>query len=87
MKTELRKKCGMPKFLKELRRRILETHYRIIEVERFKGGVKWYYVQRLGLFGWTVAVSNCYETVEDARKALEREKSKYVVDVRVVEET
>ena len=76
----------MTKFLKELKRRVLETHYRIIEVERFKCGVKWYYVQRLGLFGWT-DVSNCYETVEDARKAIEREKNKYVVDVRVVEET
>ena len=76
----------MTKFLKELRRRVLETHYRIIEVERFKCGVTWYYVQQLGLFGWTV-VSDCYETVEDARKAIEREKNKYVVDVRVVEET
>ena len=76
----------MTKFLKELRRRVLETHYRIIEVERFKCGVKWYYVQRLGLFGWT-DVSKCYETVEDARNAIEREKNKYVVDVRVVEET
>ena len=76
----------MTKFLKELRRRVLETHYRIIEVERFKCGVKWYYVQRLGLFGWT-DVSKCYETVEDARKALEREKNKYVVDALVVEET
>ena len=77
----------MTKFLKELRRRVLETHYRIIEVERFRCGVKWYYVQRLGLFGWTVAVSKCYETVEDARKVIEREKNKYVVDARVVEET
>ena len=76
----------MTKFLKELRRRVLETHYRIIEVERFKCGVKWYYVQRLGLFGWT-DVSKCYETVEDARNAIEREKNKYVVDARVVEET
>ena len=76
----------MTKFLKELRRRVLETHYRIIEVERFKRGVKWYYVQRLGLFGWS-DVSNCCETVEDARNAIEREKNKYIVDVRVVEET
>ena len=76
----------MTKFLKELRRRVLEAHCRIIEVERFKCGVKWYYVQRLGLFGWT-DVSKCYETVEDARKALEREKNKYVVDALVVEET
>ena len=76
----------MTKFLKELRRRVLETHYRIIEVERFKCGVKLYYVQRLGLFRWS-DVSNCYETVEDAWKALKREKNKYVVDARVVEET
>ena len=76
----------MTKFLKELRRRVLETHYRIIEVERIKGGFKWYYVQRLGLFGWT-DVGNCCETVEDARNAIKREKNKYVVDVRVVEET
>ena len=76
----------MTKFLKELRRRVLETHYRIIEIERFKCGIKWYYVQRLGLFGWS-DVSKCYETVEDARNAIEREKNKYVVDVRVVEET
>lgn len=76
----------MTKFLKELRRRLFETHYRIIEVERFKSGIKWYYVQRLGLFGWT-DVSNCYETVEDARKALKFEKNKYAVDARVVEET
>ena len=76
----------MAKFLKELRRRALETHYRIIEVERFKCGVKWYYVQQLGLFGWT-DVSNCCTTVEDARKAIEREKNRYAVDVRVVEET
>ena len=57
-----------------------------LRTERFKCGVKWYYVQRLGLFGW-FDVSNCYETVEDARNAIEREKNKYVVDVRVVEET
>ena len=75
----------MTKFLKELRRRVLETHYRIIEIERFKCGIKWYYVQRLGLFGWS-DVSKCYETVEDARNAIEREKNKYVVDARVVEE-
>ena len=76
----------MTKFLKKLRSRLFETHYRIIEVERFKCGVKWYYVQRLGLFGWS-DVSNCCETIEDARNAIEREKNKYVVDVRVVEET
>lgn len=73
------------KFLKELKRRLFETHYRIIEVERFKCGVKWYYVQRLGLFGWT-DVSDCYLSLKEARKALEREKNMYVVDARVVEE-
>ena len=76
----------MAKFFKGLKRRLFETHYRIIEVERYKCGIKWYYVQRLGLFGWS-DVNNCYETVEDARKALKREKNKYVVDARVVEET
>ena len=76
----------MAKFFKWLKRRLFETHYRIIEVERFKCGVKWYYVQRLGLFGWT-DVSNCCTTVEAARKALKFEKNKYAVDVRVVEET
>lgn len=73
------------KFFKELKRRLFETHYRIVEIERFKSGVKWYYVQRLGLFGWT-AVKDIYATVEQARKALEYEKNKYVVDTKVVEE-
>ena len=72
------------KFLKELRRRVLETHYRIIEVERFKNCIKWYYVQRLGLFGWD-DIWYC-ATVEEARKAIEREKNIFVIDTKVIEE-
>lgn len=72
------------KFLKELKRRLLETHYRILEVERYKSGVKLYYVQQLGLLGWD-DIWYC-ATVEDARKAIEREKNIFVIDTKVIEE-
>lgn len=72
------------KFFKELRRRLFETHYRILEVERCKSGVKLYYVQQLGLLGWDDIW--CYSTVEGARKAIEREKNIFVIDAKVIEE-
>ena len=72
------------KFLKELRRRLFETHYRILEVERCKSCVKLYFVQRLGLLGWDDIWY--YATVEEARKAVEREKNIFVIDAKVIEE-
>ena len=74
----------MTKFLKELKRRLFETHYRILEVERFKCGVKLYCVQQLGLLGWDDIWY--YRTVEEARKAIEREKNIFVIDTKVIEE-
>ena len=74
----------MTKFLNELKRRLFETHYRILEVERCKSGVKLYHVQQLGLLGWDDIWY--YSTVEEARKAVEREKNIFVIDAKVIEE-
>ena len=50
----------------ELKRRVLERHYRLVELSKPEVGAKWWSIQKLGITGWKeVEIEWTYEDAEN----------------------
>ena len=50
----------------EFKRRVLERHYRLVELSKQEVGAKWWSIQKLGITGWKeVEIEWTYEDAEN----------------------
>ena len=61
----------------ELKRRVLERHYLLIEFSKPEVGAKWWSIQKLGITGWKEVEIEW--TYEDAENTLNRYVNEFVL--------
>ena len=61
----------------ELKRRVLERHYRLVEFSKPAAGAKWWSIQKLGITGWKEVEAEW--TYEDAENTLNRYVYEFVL--------
>ena len=61
----------------ELKRRVLERHYRLVEFSKPEVGAKWWSIQKLGTTGWKEVETEW--TYEDAENTLNRHVNEFVL--------
>ena len=61
----------------ELKRRVLERHYLLIEFSKPEVGTKWWSIQKLGITGWKEVETEW--TYEDAENTLNRYVYEFVL--------
>lgn len=61
----------------ELKRRVLERHYRLVELSKQEVGAKWWSIQKLGITGWKEVETEW--TYEDAENTLNRYVNEFVL--------
>ena len=61
----------------ELKRRVLERHYRLVEFSKQEVGAKWWSIQKLGITGWKEVETEW--TYEDAENTLNRYVNEFVL--------
>ena len=61
----------------EFKRRVLERHYRLVELSKPEVGAKWWSIQKLGITGWKEVETEW--TYEDAENTLNRYVNEFVL--------
>ena len=61
----------------EFKRRVLERHYRLVELSKQEVGAKWWSIQKLGITGWKEVETEW--TYEDAENTLNRYVNEFVL--------
>lgn len=70
------------KFKSEFRRRVLECHYRLVELDKKEISSKWWSIQRLDITGWKEV--DIQWTKEEAETALAQYVNRFIPPTQTV---